>query len=561
MKTLPAAASSPQEIATAPARHTAAPATAIAGPSHTFKQEACCAARQAAPGWRFYALVFAASWLVYAAVGWPHTHPPYMDAFYYVDIARNLAHGQGLSEGFVWNYLAGLPPLRHPSSTYWLPGLSLLLAPLWALGLGYRGATLATAALAALCPALAAGIGRDLFGTRRHALTMAGLTLFNGVWFHDWASPDAFVPFALLATLAFLLTYKGLQGRAYAYPLAGLTAGLAALMRQEGVLLLGAMLLSAALTPTARRRLWPRGLLGAVALYGLVQAPWWLHNLAVWGTPIAAGGSRTLWMRSYDAFYSLHTEALTPGNYLAWGLAHIVAAKVAALWLTLAVWAALWLVVLVPPLLVGAWRLRRRVECRPFLLYWGLLAVAMPLLFTSTLEHGTLAHASGALVPFGSACIVAGLDACGGMLARLRGGNGARLARDMSIIAVGLAAVVSVGMTMQTFPAHGDELTRDAAVATWLHQHNRTGAPVIVLDPPAFSYLDDGAYVVAPSDGLAAVRTVARRYGARYWALDPLHAPAQDALYHGRLHLLWLRREAVVDGVQIYQLHPNAPKE
>src|SRR5438046_10431368 len=104
-----------------------------------------------------------------------------------------------------------MPPLRHPSSEYWLPGMSLLLAHALALGGGYRAATLLTAAVAALCPALAARIGHDIFGTRRHALTMSGLTLFNGLWFHDWTTPDAFVPFAALATITLLLAYKGLQ--------------------------------------------------------------------------------------------------------------------------------------------------------------------------------------------------------------------------------------------------------------------------------------------------------------------------------------------------------------
>jgi hypothetical protein len=88
----------------------------------------------------------------------------------------------------------------------------------------------------------------------------------------------------------------------------------------------------------------------------------------------------------------------------------------------------------------------------------------------------------------------------------------------------------------------------------WLHRHNPAGTPVMVLDPPAFAYLDDGAYVVAPSDGLRAVREVARHYGVRYWALDALHAPDQEALYHRHVRLPWLRWVTTVDGVQIYEV-------
>jgi hypothetical protein len=82
----------------------------------------------------------------------------------------------------------------------------------------------------------------------------------------------------------------------------------------------------------------------------------------------------------------------------------------------------------------------------------------------------------------------------------------------------------------------------------------------MVLDPPAFAYLDGpGYYVVAPSDGLDAARAVARRYGVRYWALDPLHARSQDDLYSGRVHLPWLKRVAFVDGDAIYEFRHLLP--
>lgn len=510
-----------------------------------------------------YALVYMVALVVYALVAWPHTHPPYMDAFYYVDIARSLAHGHGFVEGFVWNYLGDVPPLRHPSSEYWLPGLSLLLTPAFLLGGGYHVAALLTCAVAALCPTLAAVIGWDTFRTRRHALTMAALTLFNGVWFHDWATPDAFVLYAALATLALLLCARGLQGRgpgagALLFALSGLVAGGAALTRQEGVLLLVAVLLAALATPAARRRLWPHGIAGAVALFGLAELPWLAHNMVALGRLTAAGGSRTLWMRSYDQFYALHTEALNPSAYLQWGWAHIIGTRVDAALFTLETWAALWLVVLLPPLLAGLWRMWRGVEFRPFLIYWALLALAMPLLFAATLRNGTLAHASGALLPFASGLIVAGVDVLARGLARLRGRDPARLARVMGAIAVALAAFVSLYMTMATFPAHGDEYTRDARVVSWLHRHNASKAPVMVVDPPAFAYIDHGPYVVAPSDGMAAARAVARRYGVRYWAIDPIHAGYQEGLYRsGRSPVSWLEPVAMIDGVRLYRVLPD----
>jgi 4-amino-4-deoxy-L-arabinose transferase-like glycosyltransferase len=504
------------------------------------------------PGRSFYGLLYVVALAVYAAVAWPHTHPPYMDSFYYVDIARNLAHGQGLTENMVWNYLSGTPPLRHPSSTYWLPGMSLLLAPLWALGAGYRGAALLTCALAALCVVLSARAASAMLGTRRHALTAAGLTLFNGLWFHDWTSPDAFVLFAALATVTFLLAGKGMHGDCGAMALAGLTAGLAALTRQEGLLLFAAVLIAVPTVRGAWRPLWPAGILGAVALFLLVQAPWWLHNLAASGQPLGTGSSKALWMHSYDSFYALHTAGLTLRNYLAWGMSQILHAKLEAGLFTLAIWAGQWLAVLVPPLVLGMWRLRRSPDCRTFMIYWAMLALAMPLLFTATLEHGTLQHATGALVPFAAVCIAAGIDVIGRALSRGRAQIGARLARDVGMIAISIAAVTSLGMAWRTFPARGDEYTLDVRVVAWLHAHNPAGVPVMVLDPPAFSYIDDAPYVVAPSDSLDAAREVAVRYGVRYWALDPIHAGVQDPVYTGRVQPGWLRQVADIAGVRIF---------
>ena len=51
-----------------------------------------------------------------------------------------------------------------------------------------------------------------------------------------------------------------------------------------------------------------------------------------------------------------------------------------------------------------------------------------------------------------------------------------------------------------------------------------------------------------------AARAVARHYGVRYWALDALHAPDQEALYRRRARPPWLQWVTTVDGVQIYEV-------
>ncbi|HKC90311.1 MAG TPA: hypothetical protein VKE23_03180, partial [Candidatus Limnocylindria bacterium] len=49
--------------------------------------------------------------------------PGFTDAFYYVDVARRLAHGDGLTADFVWNFLEAphFDPLPVASHRFWMP--------------------------------------------------------------------------------------------------------------------------------------------------------------------------------------------------------------------------------------------------------------------------------------------------------------------------------------------------------------------------------------------------------------------------------------------------------
>ncbi|MEA2545947.1 MAG: hypothetical protein QOI09_1220, partial [Chloroflexota bacterium] len=61
--------------------------------------------------------------------------PAYPDSYYYVDVARSIAAGHGLSVDFVWifaevgNHLPNPAVLPIPSNAHWLPLASLIEAP------------------------------------------------------------------------------------------------------------------------------------------------------------------------------------------------------------------------------------------------------------------------------------------------------------------------------------------------------------------------------------------------------------------------------------------------
>src|SRR5439155_568106 len=119
--------------------------------------------------------------------------PGFTDAFYYASVARRLAHGEGLTADFVWNFIEApnFAPLPVPSHRFWMPLTSVVqavgivaLEP--ALGT-FRAAQAAIVAVGAFVPAAA----------YLAALATGGAWLARGVSLG--ASPDLMGRTALLA--------------------------------------------------------------------------------------------------------------------------------------------------------------------------------------------------------------------------------------------------------------------------------------------------------------------------------------------------------------------------
>jgi hypothetical protein len=218
------------------------------------------------------------------------SHPGYMDAYYYFGGARQLAHGQGFTEPYLWNYLdqpshrpssigegrsGGLP---HPSHLYWMPLPTLAAAPLLALAVRcsgtpkfgltnqtlFRFAQVPFILLASALPLLSYLIATLTSGLRRHAWAAGLLTLFSGFYFIFWTNTDAFALYGLTAGGALLAYGIGsrvdFSTRPHAHLLtrphtflflSGLCAGLAHLTRADGVFVIATLLLLVWLKPEA----------------------------------------------------------------------------------------------------------------------------------------------------------------------------------------------------------------------------------------------------------------------------------------------------------------------
>jgi hypothetical protein len=235
--------------------------------------------------------------------GWCDNHVVADDAFYYFTIARHLAAGHGAT-------FDGLAPTNgfHP---LWL----LLLTPLFGLARALRLGSWSTVHLAlSLCALLDLASGVLLWRLLRRLGCPRGAPWAAAVWFLS--------PFTVLLSLrglesaldvTLVAVWLLLLARAFrtppraaqpavpgarAGPALGLATGLAFLARTDnGPLLALALGVTTAAAALRARAGWGRGLAlllatGAVAL--LVALPWFLWNLARFGTPWQVSGAAKL---------------------------------------------------------------------------------------------------------------------------------------------------------------------------------------------------------------------------------------------------------------------------
>src|SRR5215207_5130173 len=195
-------------------------------------------------------LLYALALAVRAVLVALYPDPAYPDSYYYVDVARAIAAGNGLTIDFVWifaevgNRLPNPAILPIPSNAHWLPLASFIQAPF----VSVLGPTaLANALPGLLIGSLAAPlvwfIARDAEARPTVALAAGIITAIPGAVTAFLVQPENFAILHPLVAATLWLTARGLKGDGRSFALAGLLAGLATLARNDGALLAGAMAL------------------------------------------------------------------------------------------------------------------------------------------------------------------------------------------------------------------------------------------------------------------------------------------------------------------------------
>ncbi|MBI4928204.1 MAG: hypothetical protein HY835_10595, partial [Anaerolineae bacterium] len=287
-------------------------------------------------GW--YLFFGVSALLLIVAAGLLQRTPGYMDADYYYAGAIQLGDGKGFTQPFIWNYLDNPQSLPAPLFTYWMPLVSLLAAPGWAIFKSFTAARSLLWIVAALIPPLTIWIGMRLHGNSRLALLGGCFALSPAYYFVYLPTTDAFGLMMVLGSLFLITSGEQDQPSPWLVLGSGILSGLLHLSRADGILWFGAGGLWLMVTAWRRREQQARWLV-MLALqlvlftlgYLAVMAPWYVRNLQIFGWFFPPTGSRSLWLTRYEDRFVYPGSMLNLDHFLTGGI---------GLW-GKAVWAAL----------------------------------------------------------------------------------------------------------------------------------------------------------------------------------------------------------------------------
>jgi len=476
-------------------------------------------------------------WAV-ASISFPLTE----GSAYYVAVARNLVTGRGLEIDAIWSYATPPLTLPRPAFELWQPLASFVAAvPMTMLGPTFSTAQLGFAALGALLAPLtwlvARDVARRLELPSRRAWSMsigAGLLAgLSGPLLLSSALPDSALPFTILTVVACLVMPSAAAGRQTGVVVLGAMLGLAYLARLEAVYL-GLAFVIVALTTTnltrvARIRRVAGLALGVGAVGALVALPWWLRNLAVFGSPTPGQVvDNLLLVRNEQIFAYAHRPTLEA--FLAQGapelLAKMAAAAVHNLVNVLVVPVGPLAVAGLLTIVVSLWLLHRagRVDAArgPLgaLLTFGAIAfAATTFLFPVATLWGTFEHAAGPLV---IGLIVAAAVGADAFVARVRSWR--NWPRSNAWLAPAALILVTLPLTALQVSAADMQASNRERLITQIAESVPVALETAGVDPRApligdrpvwLSGAMDRPMIVLPDEPAADVLRLATDFGAQ----------------------------------------------
>ena len=467
-----------------------------------------------------------------------HPDPAYPDSFYYADVARSLVAGHGFSVDFVWIFaevggkIPAVPVLPIPSNAHWMPLASLVQVPFLAVfGMNAFAAAMPFAISGALAAPLAWAIGREAGASRVVSVGAGVLTAFPALSFPFMAQTDNFSLYQPLVAGALFLGARGLKGRPRSFVLAGLLVGIATLARNDGVLAGGVLGLAFLWD---RWRAWRSGgtrpaaipLWSAVAcagLFAIVMAPWIVRQLAVFGSisPSSSSG-KVLFIRTIEEWNQI-TSLATLDHLLGMGIGPLLLTRIGGLVAAVGIFTTLvGAGLLIPPMLIGAWRRRRSVDFGPFFAYGAALFAFSAIVSAIHVPGGTFIHSAVALAPHGYVLALEGVAAIVAWIAARRPRwNREAATRVFCVAAVALGIVASVFATLVVDAGWNAKREARLTLAAALDQAGvASDDRLMTIDASGFKYFTGRGGVVTTNDPLDTELQIATAYRISWLVLE-----------------------------------------
>ena len=482
--------------------------------------------------------LFALALIVRGVVFGLHPDAAYPDSYYYVDVARALQAGHGFNIDFIWSFvdvggrIPAHPMLPIPSNAHWMPLAAIIQLPaMWLLGPTPLASAIPFAIVGSLAAPMTWLFAREIGCSPRIALASGIAVAVPGAALLFMAQPDTLSLYQPLGLAALWLTVRGLKGKGWSYALAGLMVGLATLARNDGVLL-GAAVGFAFVWDRWHAWRSKGGRIPAIpwryafacfGLFLLVMTPWYLHQLAVFGSisPSSTSG-RILLIQTYQQMDSVTTDTSLSG-FLSQGIGPLLQSRVLGLVSAFQIYFVIACpIVLTPFVLIGAWARRRSVDFGPFFVYAALLFGASGLLFAVHVPYGTFLHSAVAMVPFTFILALEGAVLASRWVARHRPSWTEEGAARLFLIAATASVVFNAAaFTALALPSWSAD--RDNIVAAG-QALDRAGAPqtdlLLSADPAGFEYFTGHGGVMTPTDSLDVLYEIAVDYNIRWLVLQ-----------------------------------------
>ena len=449
--------------------------------------------------------------------------PGYTDAYYYADVAKRLAAGQGLTADFIWNLIEATGPLPVPSHRFWMP-LATVLQAIGIKGLPFldvfHAAQAVEIVVACAIPVVAYLATRSLGSSANGALVAAALVGLGGAFAPGWVSLDAFAPAAVIGSVFFLSYLRAASGDVRSGIVAGLAVGLLFLARAEGALF-GLPLLFLWRSPASRR-----AGLAAAAIALVIGLGWLARDLALGSSPDLV--ARSVLLVRYEDFFAAAAPAAAPS------IDQLLAPKPGALATNVVTFAFGFGLLLLPGMARAIWIRRERADLRAFGGLLLLVYLVESLVFTLHSTRGSYFHSLAAFLPFGVALGVVGT---GDLLRTVERGRVAAVGGVTAAIVVSVFALAQWDTSFNV--PYRDRVAAVASIPA---------GPFLAIDAAAWRWIADRPVIVTPPDGVPAALCGVTTSGPDFIVLEPAHFSAYSASYDGS------RPIAVVGGIRVFPI-------